>query len=239
MIFDQEPATWKELQFLVGQVFTECGFHTEISKIVELVRGKKEIDVFTQDLKSEYKPIIFVECKYWSSQVKQETIHSFRTVVSDFGANIGFIVAKNGFQSGCYEATKNTNIKLVSLKELEQEYYSKWKQALTEKYMPYADSLFPYWDYPGKIPKNGGKIDLEKLNLVYSAYMPICSISPIDEMKNGFSRNYPIIVPIINDNIDKIGEETITTDRQYFDFIERNKDLALKHFKILYRELNV
>ena len=45
MIFDTEPNNWKELQNFVGQLFKECGFETEVSKVVELVRGKKEIDV--------------------------------------------------------------------------------------------------------------------------------------------------------------------------------------------------
>lgn len=236
MIFDNEPNNWKDLQNFVGQMFNECGFETEISKVVELVRGKKEIDVYTQDNSSEYKPIILVECKFWAKPISQETIHSFRTVVTDFGANLGFIVSKNGFQSGSYEAVKNTNIRLVSLKELEKEYYVKWKQNLTKHYMPYADRLFPYWDYPGKMPAYGGSIDFEKQQLVYSAYAPICSLGPRDQMLDGFSRNYPITIPLINDELAQIGITQILTDRQYFNFVEQNKELAFKHFKILYRE---
>jgi hypothetical protein len=236
MIFDDEPNNWKDLQNFVGQMFNECGFETEVSKVVDLVRGKKEIDVYTQDNSSEYKPIILVECKFWSSPISQETIHSFRTVVADFGANLGFIVSKNGFQSGSYEAVKNTNIRLVSLKELEKEYYVKWKQNMINRYMPYADRLFPYWDYLGKMPIDGGTIDFEKKQLVNFAYRPICSLGPSDQMLKGFIRKYPITLPIINDELQQIGTTQILTDRQYFDFIEHNKEKALKHFKILYRE---
>ncbi|MVZ62799.1 restriction endonuclease [Sphingobacterium humi] len=236
MIFDTEPNNWKELQNFVGQIFRECGFPTEISKVVQLVRGKKEIDVFTQDIKSEYKPHILVECKFWNKPVNQETIHSFRTIVNDFGANTGFIVSKNGFQSGSYDAVKNTNIRLVSLKELETEYYNKWKQGMVERYMTYADRLFPYWDYSGKIPKDGGTIDFYTQQLIYSAYKPVCGLGPSDKAENGFQRNYPIRVPMIDDNLRQIGSEIINSDRQFFDFVERNKDKALKHFKILYRE---
>jgi hypothetical protein len=236
MIFDTEPNNWKELQNFVGQLFNECGFETEVSKVVDLVRGKKEIDVYTQDNSSEYKPIILVECKFWSSPINQEIIHSFRTVVADFGANLGFIVSKNGFQSGSYEAVKNTNIRLVSLKELEMEYYVKWKQNLTKHYMPYADRLFPYWDYLGKMPNDGGIIDFEKKQLVHSAYRPICSLGPADQMLNGFIRNYPMKIPVINDDLEQINTIEIKTDRQYFDFVEKNKEQALRHFKKLYRE---
>ena len=236
MIFDTEPNNWKELQNFVGQMFNECGFTTEVSKTVDLVRGKKEIDVYTQDNSSEYKPIILVECKFWGKPISQETIHSFRTVVADFGANLGFIVSKNGFQSGSYEAVKNTNVRLVSLKELEKEYYIKWKQNLAKRYMPYADKLFPYWDYPGKRPIDGGPINFEKQQLVHSTYRPVCSLGPSDQMLNGFVRKYPMTIPIINDGLEQIGTTQILTDRQYFDFVEKNKEKALKHFKILYRE---
>jgi hypothetical protein len=236
MIFDREPNTWSELQAFVGQMFHECGFDTEISKVVNLVRGKKEIDVFAQDNKSEFHPIAFVECKFWSKPVSQETVHSFRTVVADFGANVGFIVSKVGFQSGCYEAVKNTNIKLVTLKELESEYFEKWKKGMVDKYMKYADILFPYWDYPGKNPQqNAHKFNWENKQLVHSAYLPICSLGPSDTM-GGFTRRYPMIVPIINDDLDIIGEEHILTDRQFFDFVDGKKEKAIKHFKILYGE---
>jgi hypothetical protein len=236
MIFDTEPQNWTELQDYVGQMFNECGFETEVSKVVELVRGKKEIDVYTQDTRSEYKPIILVECKFWNKPISQETIHSFRTVVADFGANIGFIVSKNGFQKGSYEAAKKTNIKLVSLKELETEYYSKWKQAMVEKYMPYADRLFPYWDYPGKMPKNGITINFDVQQLISAAFMPVRRIGPMDQMRAGFKRNYPMTLPILDDEFNKIGEKEIQTDRQYFDFVEENKDRAFEQFKKLYGE---
>lgn len=236
MIFDTEPKNWTELQDYVGQMFNECGFETEISKVVELVRGKKEIDVYTQDTKSEYKPIILVECKFWNKPINQETIHSFRTVVADFGANIGFIISKNGFQKGSYAASEKTNIKLVSLKELETEYYSKWKQAMVEKYMPYADRLFPYWEYPGKMPNDGEIIDFDLQQLISLAYTPVLRIGPSDQMRNGFKRIYPIKLPVLDDELNKIGEKEIQTDRQYFDFVEENKDRAFEQFKKLYRE---
>lgn len=235
-IFNTEPKSWQELQYYVGQLFTECGFETEISKVVDLVRGKKEIDVYTQDVFSEYRPIILVECKFWNKPISQETIHSFRTVIADFGANLGFIVSKKGFQKGSYKAAEKTNIRLVSLEELEAEYYVKWKQSMARKYSPISDRLFPYWDYPGKQPNDGGTIDWEKQQLVHAAYRPICSIGLSDFTEEGFKRNYPIKVPVINNDLIVIDERIIKNNREYFDFVEENKDKALNHFKILYRE---
>jgi hypothetical protein len=64
--------------------------------------------------------------------------------------------------------------------------------------------------------------------------MPICGLGPRDDIASDFTR--PITVPIINDNIEVVGTLTIKTYREFFDFIDRNKEKALKHFKIIYRE---
>ena len=238
MIFDNEPQTWQELQTFVGRMFEECGFETEVSKVVELVRGKKEIDVYAKDLEGEYQPIILVECKFWSSPIPQEIIHSFRTVVSDYGANVGFIVSKAGFQPGSYEAVEKTNIHLVDLKQLEKVYYRKWLKSMAKKYLSLADKLFPYWDPSGgKMPIKRGKFSWENTHLVHDAYKPICSIGPWDlEDKNYHERKFPITIPIIDDDLNQIGVQEIKTFRQYFDVVERDKVKALRHFKILYGE---
>ena len=237
MIFNSEPKDWKELQAYVGQMFEECGFETEISKVVDLVRGKKEIDVYARDTSSEYQPTILIECKFWNRAVSQETIHSFRTIVTDFGANLGFIVSKNGFQAGCFESAEKTNVRLVSLGELEKEYYTKWKQAMANRYIPFADRLFPYWDPVGsKMPPDGGTINWETQQLLYAAYEPVCGLGPGDYTLDGFWRQYPLKVPVLNDELEVMGEINISNDRDFFDFVERNKEKALEHFKILYRE---
>lgn len=237
MIFNSEPQDWKELQAYVGQMFEECGFETEISTVVDLARGKKEIDVYARDTSSEYQPTILIECKFWNKAVSQETIHSFRTVLTDFGATLGFIVSKNGFQAGCFEAAEKTNVRLVSLGELENEYYPKWKQAMANRYMPFAGRLFRYWDPVGvKMPHDGGTIDWETQQLLYAAYEPICGLGPGDLLLAGFRRQYQLKVPVLNDELEVLGEINISNDRDFFDFVERNKEKALSDFKTLYRE---
>jgi len=157
--------------------------------------------------------------------------------VTDYGANIGFIVSKNGFQAGCFEAVENTNVRLVSLEELESEYYAKWKQAMAEKYMPFADRLFPYWDPAGgKMPPDGGPIDWQMQQLVYDAYRPICGLGPQDFFLDGFRRQYPLEVPVLNDELVVVDKINILNDRDFFNFVEEDKDKASKRFKILYRE---
>ncbi|MBY0157207.1 restriction endonuclease [Cytobacillus firmus] len=69
-----------------------------------------------------------IECKYWNTDIPQTVIHSFRTVVSDYGSQHGLIIAKKGFQSGAYEATKNTNIHLLSWNEFLSLFEERWLQ---------------------------------------------------------------------------------------------------------------
>jgi hypothetical protein len=65
MIFDKEPEKWQELQVMVGQLFDEMGCHVEVSKIVKLVRGAKEIDVNVEDKISTPNSKYLCECKFW------------------------------------------------------------------------------------------------------------------------------------------------------------------------------
>ncbi|MES3017418.1 MAG: restriction endonuclease [Bacteroidota bacterium] len=237
-IFSREPDTWKELQDFVSQIFKECAFETEVSKVVNLVRGKKEIDVYTEDNSSDYKLVILVECKYWNAPINQEVIHAFRTVINDLGANIGYIVSKNGFQSGCYEAVEKTNIKLVSLKELEEIYHLKWRGEMVKKYSPYSKPLLPYWlcsSSPGKTA-NGKVVDFNTQLLLSRAYSPVCDLALRDYFEEGIVK-YPFSIPVINDNLEPTGVLEIKNDREYFDFCEKNKELALRHHKILFEEI--
>jgi hypothetical protein len=238
MIFNNEPKSWRELQNMVGRLFSECSFETRVSSKTTLVRGRKEVDVYAIDKLSEYEPIILIECKQWNKKVNQETVHAFRTVMADHGGNLGFIVSKVGFQSGAFEAVEKTNIRLVTLHELEVEYYSRWMAEMFKRYLPIADILYPYWDpVGGKMPqKNATKFSWDMSQRVHSAYLPLCSIGPWDIGKT-FSRKFPLDVPLINDELDIIGTLSIKNDREFFDFAEANKDKALRHFKILYGEI--
>lgn len=236
-ILKSQPKTWQELQDIIGQLFLELGCQVELSKVVNLVRGKKEIDVFVQDQLSDNEPIILIECKYWIKKVNQEIIHSFRTVVNDFGANYGFIVSKNGFQKGSYEAVEKTNISLLTLDDIEEKYSDRWIVSMTNKYLPLSDQLLRYWDpYENNDAKDGTKIDWNLQELLYKAYEPIIKISRVDNIC-GFQRNFPMIIPVINDEFITTSNITINDERDYFDFVELYKNKAIRHYKKLYKEI--
>jgi hypothetical protein len=236
-IYDKDPKTWQDLQDLVGQMFAETGCTVEISKTIQLVRGQKEIDVYVEDATSTPHSKYLCECKFWKSAIPQEVVHAFRTVVADFGAHRGFIVSKVGFQAGSREAAKNTNIELLTFDELQELFFTRWLSSIVLKYMPYADRLFPYWDPSGgRMPKSKWTdIDLKHHRLLIDVYAPLVDLGPGDVM-TGFQRKFPIELPKINDLYEVEGTIFISSHRQYFDFIDANKDDALRRFQVLYGE---
>ena len=153
-IFDHQPADWVQLQDRAAQLFSEIGCDVKVPERIQLVRGEKEIDVSSvRDPQTTPPSVYLCECKLWSRAVPQEVIHSFRTVLSDYGAHRGFIVSRAGFQAGAWEAVRNTNLDLLTFEELQSLFFDRWRIAMGKKYRPYAHRLFPYWDYPGKMPK--------------------------------------------------------------------------------------
>lgn len=110
------PKDWKELEIKVAHILSYCGCDVEIDKTVDIARGSTEFDVYAI-VKDKYKATCICECKYWNHRVNQDVIDSFRSRLSDVGANLGIVISKVGFQSGCYEKIKFTNIKLFNFNE--------------------------------------------------------------------------------------------------------------------------
>jgi len=110
----------------VKKIFTDCGYSAESPKIIETARSEKlEVDVFVE-IDSIPKQIIICECKNWNVNIPQAVVHSFRMQVNDSGANLGLLISKNGFQSGAIEASRFSNVKLLTWHEFEEIYERIW-----------------------------------------------------------------------------------------------------------------
>ncbi len=126
MIEEPYPQTWLDLQNGVGQIFNEIGLTAEIGKVVTTPRGNVELDVYAVDEDSVDKIKYVVECKNWATSIPQTVVHAFTTVMHEVGGNIGYIISKEGLQTGAIEYTKNTNITGLSYKEFQRKYFSVW-----------------------------------------------------------------------------------------------------------------
>ncbi|WFE48875.1 restriction endonuclease [Micromonospora sp. WMMD1155] len=120
------PSTWKELEQLVGQILSECGFAVELQREITLVRGAATVDAYAVDRSTTPSSSVIVECKTWDVAIPQHVVHSFRTVVSDSGANRGILVSLKGFQSGAILAAEKSNISLLSWMEFQELFSERW-----------------------------------------------------------------------------------------------------------------
>jgi len=145
-IVQEPPNSWQDLELIVAKILKQCGFDTDRGKQISTVRGTVNIDVFAKDSTSTPSSEYLIECKYWNTDIPQTVIHSFRTVVSDYGSQHGIIIAKNGFQSGAYEAIKNTNILLLSWNEFLLLFEKRWLQNRITNIYHTAKPLHIYTD---------------------------------------------------------------------------------------------
>ncbi len=127
IVRDEEVAGWVDLQNRVMALFREMDYHAESPKVVPLAgRGQKEIDVYVEDRNASVTTVFLVECKWWETNVPQDVVHAFHTVVHGAGANTGFIISKVGFQAGAKEAAAFTNINLLTFEQLQHAFGEEW-----------------------------------------------------------------------------------------------------------------
>jgi restriction system protein len=153
MITSNAPETWQSLQTEVGRILEECGFGVEVEKKIPSARGVVELDVYAEETVRGRTYAIACECKHWKSRIPQTVVHGFRTVVQEIGANIGYIVSMEGFQSGAFAASDLTNLKLVTWQEFQDIFEESWfEEFFTKKIdeklddlMTYAEPFLPAW----------------------------------------------------------------------------------------------
>lgn len=237
-IFDRSPASWQELQSMVGQMFEEMGCDVDVSRRISHVRGTKEIDVFVQDTTATPPATYLIECKYWTRPIPQEVIHAFRTVMNDIGAHQGYVVSRNGFQEGAHAAAQNTNIDLISFDNLQDIFKDRWRIAMAERFMPDADNLFKYWDPSGgRMPQiKWNDSHVSRHRKLVEAYLPFIHLGPLSEI-NQHRFKLPLTLPRINNSGHISGSRSINTYRELYDFFSENKDNALYHFQVLHGEI--
>jgi hypothetical protein len=120
------PKNWHALQSGVARILNECGFETHVEKTIKTVRGRVEIDVLAIDRDQQPSLTYLCECKLWRKRVPKTAVHSLRTVMSDYGANVGIIVSAGGFQSGAIEAAKLSAVHCLTYEAFQQLFLHRW-----------------------------------------------------------------------------------------------------------------
>ena len=101
-IYNSDPSDWRDLQKKVAKIYSDLGYETTIEKDIQTARGIVNVDVFSTKNVSYLTDTTIVECKHWNKPVPKTVVHAFRSVISDYGANNGYIISQNGFQSGAF-----------------------------------------------------------------------------------------------------------------------------------------
>lgn len=145
MITARAPRDWRGLENAVAAVLRECGFAVEAPKVVRTVRGNVNIDVYAEETVGARTYRFLCECKWWRKHVPKSVIHSFRTVVGDSGANVGYIISAGGFQAGAFSAAELTNVRLVTWEEFQTQFEPTWvENFMLPQVAERFDLLFSY-----------------------------------------------------------------------------------------------
>jgi hypothetical protein len=126
VINSSHPINWRDLQIQIARIMEESGFIIDLEKDIKTVRGIVNIDVYAEDVSQKPKIIYLCECKFWQKAIPKSVVHSFRSVVNDYGANWGLIISSHGFQSGAFAAAANSNIRLLTWKEFQELFLGRW-----------------------------------------------------------------------------------------------------------------
>jgi hypothetical protein len=174
-MFDQIPQSWQDLQRCVAQTFSEIGCQVHTAAKVNLPRGSVDLDVFVVDCTTVPHANYVCECKNWGRRIPKSVVHGFRTVVSELGAHRGFLISRNGFQSGAREAARFTNIDLVNWRQFQELLFDRWLEGVTHRLNPLFISAHELMD-----PNNVGLWKLrECTEASYTEWNTICKRYPV------------------------------------------------------------
>ena len=109
---------WSQYQDEVAGLFRLLALEAETNQQVDGARSVHNVDVVVRSRHAGLEVLWLVECKHWKTRIAKEKVFALRTIVDDTGADRGFIMAENGFQSGALEAACYANVMLSSLREL-------------------------------------------------------------------------------------------------------------------------
>jgi restriction system protein len=244
MITNAVPTTWQDLQRETARILRECEFSVEVEKRVATARGEVEVDVYAQETVDGRHYQLLCECKHWKVRVPKSAIHSFRTVVGDFGANVGYLISLSGFQSGAFAAAKLTNIKLLTWEEFQDAFEETWYEryfspGLSERLDPlltYTEPLLPGWFVLLPEEEQAAFLALkarhDALGFVIMALTPHVRV---------FSKLPRYRLPLIDhvepseDVRKRIPNELlhVTGYREFFDLAVRHGDQAIEEFRAI------
>jgi len=246
MIDHKLPKGWKDLQHKVAEIFSDIGCKTETDKKIQTVRGTVNVDVFSTDESQSPSIVYLCECKHWEKRIPKTIVHSFRTVVQDFGANFGIIISKKGFQKGAYEAAKNTNIKLVGWFDFQDMFEEKWLPAISQKVYNECETFIDYTEpiittfIAKKFEQLGeDRNRIQKFQKLRKKYMTIGFLIVALRFGNSFvdiKQKFPLVLEAPSEEQNESKRTKLRSLREYVDYLVLWAKEGLREFNELFGE---
>ena len=108
-----ETPEWYNFQEDICNYFRSLGATAETNVSIQGVRTTHDIDILVKTKFLGHDILWIVEAKKWKSKVNKLQVLGLRTIVEDVGADRGFIISENGFQSGAIDSAKKEVVLLV------------------------------------------------------------------------------------------------------------------------------
>lgn len=179
MIITTKPGHWKELEKLTFSLFTEIGCKCVLGKKLKTARGSVNVDIFVEDQITNPPSTYLCECKYWKRKIPKSVVDAFRTQVSDFGANRGYLISNAGFQKGAVESSEHSNIVLITWNEILDLFKDRWIDAMTARWMELIKEIPDKQEEMFKAIGNFNQMSTHLQNLVGDLLYRFASISPL------------------------------------------------------------
>lgn len=245
LLTNKKPTTWTMLQDYVAKYFNESGYFATTPKTIKLSRGEVEIDVYVQT-KDDMNSVILCECKYWNSNIPQEKIHAFRTIVTDSGANTGLFITTSNFQIGAQNAVLYSNIKLLTWDAFLELIKEKWIINRYQFLCNLAKPLSVYTDPLDIDSEMLSKEQLETYNKEVFNHIPMLMIFHpyLFSMKCNNGIDYSDLLESLETSINSFNKKgyNFTSIEDFFEYAEKSIinsiDFFEKLFGIYILELN-
>lgn len=240
LITSVQPEGGAALEEVVAAILDECGMQVDRRVELTLPRGTVEVDVLASEDVDGIVTRIVCECKNWATNIPQNVVHGFRTVVQESGAHRGYIISRMGFQSGAVEAAESTNIELTTFNEFQTIFFDKWFSKRIWQMEKSVGSLNSYYEPFGGPPLSSfrNQAERDRYDEVFDKFAfaghALWQFSPY--LKQTSVAKLPAI-PFDFSYIEKRGltvpqdMKTIATYREFLDLLEKYCEAGLRELR--------
>jgi Restriction endonuclease len=111
--------TWQEYQTLASASFEAMGCSVAVDGRLQGARSAHDIDVVVRFTRWGIDQLWIVECKHQRRKVTKSAVETLKSIVSDVGADKGFLLSESGFQPAATASADKTSLSLLTLRDLQ------------------------------------------------------------------------------------------------------------------------